>query len=39
MTADTSAVIAALSGWHERHDAAAQALGASPAPAHVMVEA
>jgi PIN domain len=33
-------VIAALSAWHERHDAAAEALAAVVAlPAHVLVEA
>jgi hypothetical protein len=33
-------VIAALSAWHEEHDAAAQALeGVGALPAHVMVEA
>ncbi|MGI8411485.1 MAG: PIN domain-containing protein [Solirubrobacteraceae bacterium] len=40
MTADTSAVIAALSTWHKQHDAAARALQTVTAlPAHVMLEA
>jgi toxin FitB len=40
LTADTSAVIAALSAWHEQHRAAARALHAVTAvPAHVAVEA
>jgi predicted nucleic acid-binding protein len=40
VTADTSAVIAALSAWHEQHEIAASALRAVTAvPSHVMVEA
>jgi predicted nucleic acid-binding protein len=40
MTADTSAVIAALSAWHEHHEAAAERLDAVVAlPAHVLLEA
>src|SRR6188472_166069 len=40
LTADTSAVIAALSAWHERHEQAAAALASVTAlPAHVVVEA
>lgn len=40
MTADTSVVVAALSSWHERHDAAARALAeVDVLPAHVLVEA
>lgn len=40
MTADSSAVIAALSAWHEEHDAAAAALESVTAlPAHVILEA
>jgi toxin FitB len=40
VTADTSAVIAALSAWHEQHENAAVALGpVSLLPAHVIVEA
>jgi predicted nucleic acid-binding protein len=40
LTADTSAVIAALSGWHEQHRVAARALEAVTAlPAHVAIEA
>jgi predicted nucleic acid-binding protein len=40
MTADTSAVIAALSAWHEQHENAAAALEpVSVLPAHVVVEA
>ncbi len=39
MTADTSAVIAALSAWHEQHEPAARALVSVAAlPAHVVVE-
>jgi predicted nucleic acid-binding protein len=39
MTADTSAVIAALSAWHEQHESAAQALTNIHAlPAHVVIE-
>ncbi len=39
MTSDTSAVIAALSAWHEQHESAAQALTHVTAlPAHVVVE-
>ncbi|MGH2967990.1 MAG: PIN domain-containing protein [Solirubrobacteraceae bacterium] len=40
MTADTSAVVAALSAWHEQHHAAAGALeGVTALPAHVMLAA
>jgi hypothetical protein len=40
LTADTSAVIAALSAWHEQHDVAAGALAdVESLPAHVIVEA
>ena len=40
MTADTSAVVAALSAWHEQHEEAARALADVRAlPAHVVVEA
>lgn len=40
MTADTSVVVAALSAWHEHHDAAAQALEPVTAlPAHALLEA
>lgn len=40
MTADTSAVIAALSQWHDQHELAARALEHVVAlPAHVMIEA
>jgi predicted nucleic acid-binding protein len=40
VTADTSAVIAALSAWHDRHDVAARALAKVTAlPAHVLLEA
>jgi predicted nucleic acid-binding protein len=39
VTADTSAVVAALSAWHEQHDAAAAALRRVVAiPAHVVLE-
>ena len=39
MTADTSAVIAALSAWHEHHEVAAAALESVAAlPAHVVIE-
>ncbi len=39
MTADTSAVIAALSAWHEQHESAAQALtNVTALPAHVVIE-
>lgn len=39
MTADTSAIVAALSAWHEQHDAAARALTDIRAiPAHAMTE-
>ncbi len=40
MTADTSAVVPALSGWHEHHELAADALaGVAALPAHVLIEA
>lgn len=40
MTTDTSAIIAALSGWHADHDVAADALVAiTAAPAHALIEA
>ena len=40
MTADTSAVIAALSSWHEQHESADAALAAvRRLPAHVALEA
>jgi predicted nucleic acid-binding protein len=40
VTADTSAVVAGLSAWHEQHEAAAAALAAVAAlPAHVVLEA
>jgi toxin FitB len=40
VTADTSAVIAGLSAWHEQHEEAARALaGVRALPAHVVVEA
>ena len=40
MTADTSVVVPALSGWHRNHEAAADALaGVDALPAHVMMEA
>lgn len=40
LTADTSAVIAALSTWHEQHAAAARAVAPVTAlPAHVAIEA
>jgi predicted nucleic acid-binding protein len=40
LTADTSAVIAALSAWHEQHDLASEALAAvTVLPAHVVIEA
>jgi predicted nucleic acid-binding protein len=40
VTADTSLVVAALSTWHTRHDAAAEALeGIIALPAHVLTEA
>ncbi len=39
LTADTSAVLAALSAWHVHHDVAARALETVTAlPAHVMLE-
>jgi predicted nucleic acid-binding protein len=39
VTADTSVVVAALSGWHEAHDRAASALaGVQRLPAHVVME-
>lgn len=39
MTADTSAVVAALSAWHEHHEPAAEALAAVDAlPAHALTE-
>lgn len=39
MTADTSAVVAALSRWHEAHDVTAAALAKVRAlPSHVIVE-
>jgi predicted nucleic acid-binding protein len=39
VTADTSAVVAALSAWHDEHEAAAAALeDIHDLPAHVMVE-
>ena len=39
MTADSSVVIAALAAWHERHEAAAEALEPVTAlPAHVVIE-
>ena len=40
MTADTSVVVPALSGWHENHEVAAGALDDVAAlPAHVLTEA
>jgi toxin FitB len=40
VTADTSVVVSALSGWHENHDVAARALdGVAALPAHVLTEA
>ena len=40
MTADTSVVVPALSGWHKNHEAAADALeGVVALPAHVLTEA
>jgi hypothetical protein len=40
VTADTSAVIAALSAWHQQHEPAARALvHVTALPAHVLVEA
>jgi toxin FitB len=40
LTADTSVVVPALSGWHEHHEAAADALaGVAALPAHVLTEA
>lgn len=40
MTADTSVVVPALSGWHQYHQAAADALnGVAALPAHVLTEA
>ena len=40
MTADTSVVVPALSGWHENHEVAADALdGVVALPAHVLTEA
>jgi predicted nucleic acid-binding protein len=40
MTADTSVVVPALSGWHKNHDAAADAIaGIAALPAHVLIEA
>jgi predicted nucleic acid-binding protein len=40
LTADTSAVIAGLSAWHEQHEVAAALLeGVTTIPAHVFVEA
>ena len=40
MTADTSVVVPALSGWHENHEVAADALdGVTALPAHVLTEA
>jgi toxin FitB len=40
VTADTSVVVAALSGWHENHEAAAAALeGVAALPAQVLIEA
>lgn len=39
MTADTSVLVAALAGWHERHGDANRALaGVSAAPAHALLE-
>ena len=39
MTADTSVVVPALSGWHEHHEATADALaGVDALPAHVLTE-
>jgi predicted nucleic acid-binding protein len=40
VTADTSVVVPALSGWHENHQVAADALaGVAALPAHVLTEA
>ncbi len=40
MTADTSVVVPALSGWHANHEVAADALdGVASLPAHVLTEA
>jgi predicted nucleic acid-binding protein len=40
VTADTSVVVPALSGWHKNHEAAADALeGVVALPAHVLTEA
>jgi predicted nucleic acid-binding protein len=39
VTADTSVVVPALSGWHENHEVAADALdGVASLPAHVLTE-
>lgn len=39
MTADTSAVVAALSAWHEHHDLAAEALrDITVLPSHALLE-
>lgn len=39
MTADTSAIVAALSAWHEHHEAAARAVaGVDAIPAHALAE-